>query len=437
MLVAIAVAGLVVIWRAVDTARSLDDAALQVEARALARHLTTGPDGRPALDLPASMRAALRQSDDDSLFVVTDAANHVLLSSDPESAARVAPFLPSQPGVFRAPPDSRHSHGVVGAVVSAGPWRLAIVQGREKGEALASSLFPSLLASGLIALAPIGVATVLIGIATVRYGLRPLRELSAAAASISPAQPGARLSVERLPGEAKPLVEAMNAALARLETALDGQRRFVGEAAHTLRTPLAVLTARLYALPEMPEVAALTQDVARMARLVDQMLKMARIESVPLDVSRPVMLRQVAVEAISLLAPVALRRRIELMLTETGPAPPVRGHHATLVIALTNLIENALAHAPPNTAVEVLIAPPATVAVLDRGPGVPEASRTRIFSRFVRGERAHANGAGLGLAIVAEIVAAHGGRVWVDAREGGGAAFVMDLSGARLGTPRR
>ncbi len=432
MIAAIVVAALVVVWRSVDTARSLDDAALEAEARALARHLTTSLDGRPALDLPASMRAAFRQSDDDSLFVVTDAANHPLLSSDPESAALVAPFLPPQPGIFRAPPDSRHPKGVVGALVSVGAWRLAIAQGREQGEALANSMLPRLLGSGLTALAPIGIATVLIGMATVRYGLRPLREISAAAASINPAQPGARLSEEKLPGEVKPLVEAMNAALARLETALAGQRRFVGEAAHTLRTPLAVLTARLDAMPEVPEVTTLKQDVARMARLVDQMLKMTRVESVPLDVSQPVMLRQVAVEAISLLAPVALRRRIDLMLTEKGPTIPVPGHQATLVIALTNLIENALAYAPPDTVVEVLITPPAMVAVLDRGRGVSEASRTRIFGRFERGEKAQADGAGLGLAIVAEIAAAHRGRVWVDAREGGGAAFIMDLSAARV-----
>jgi len=76
MLAAIVVAALVVAWRSVDTARSLDDAALASEARALARHLTTGLDGRPVLDLPASMRTAFRQSDDDNLFLVTDAANH-------------------------------------------------------------------------------------------------------------------------------------------------------------------------------------------------------------------------------------------------------------------------------------------------------------------------------------------------------------------------
>ncbi len=146
-----------------------------------------------------------------------------------------------------------------------------------------------------------------------RHGLRPLRAVSAAAAAIGPSRPGARLSVDRLPNEAKPLVEAMNAALTRLEAALAGQRRFVGAAAHALRTPLAVLTARLDAMAGDAHIAPLRRDVDRMARLVDQMLKMARLEAIPLDVSQPVMLHEVAVEAISLLAPVALSRGVELV----------------------------------------------------------------------------------------------------------------------------
>ena len=433
MLAAIAMAALAVTWLAVATARSLDDDALQVEARALARHLTAGPNGQPRLDLPAEMQRAFHRSDDESLYVVTDAANHPLLASDPRGEALLVPFLPSHPGVFRAPSNARHPDGMVGALVAAGPWRFVIAQGREQGEVLANTLLEHLLASGLTALVPIGLATVLVGIVTVRRGLRPLREVSAAAASINPAQPGVRLPETRLPGEIQPLVAAMNAALARLETALDGQRRFVGDAAHALRTPLAVLTARLDASSGGPDLPGLRQDAGRMARLVDQMLKMARVESVPLDVSQALKLRQVAVEVISLLAPAAIRRRIELVLTEAGPALPVLGNHAALVIALTNLIENALAYAPAGSAVEVVVACPATIRVLDHGPGVPHAERGQIFSRFQRGTSAAAGGAGLGLAIVAEIAGAHGGRAWMEARPGGGSIFVLELAAAPPG----
>ncbi len=99
----------------------------------------------------------------------------------------------------------------------------------------------------------------------VRYGLRPLRQISAAAASINPAQPGARLSEDMLPEEVKNLVEAMNAALARLENA----RRGVSSARQPTRCAARDSDcSRLDAMPEMPEVASLKQDAARMARLV-------------------------------------------------------------------------------------------------------------------------------------------------------------------------
>lgn len=427
MLTALGAVALVIIWQAVATARSMDDAALEVEARTLAGYLRAGPDGAPVLNLPLSLAASFRRSDDDSLFLVTDAANQLQLSSKPRTASLITPFLPSRPGLFRTPPDPRHPHGMVGAMVHAGPWRLAVAYGREQGEALANSMLPDLLTSSLTALVPISLVTVLIGFATVRFGLRPLREVSAAAAAISPTQPGARLSPARLPAEVQPLVEAMNAALARLETALAAQRRFVGEAAHTLRTPLAVLTARLDALPDLPAAAALSQDVTRMSRLVDQMLKLARIESVPLDTAQPVQLRQVAVEAISLLAPLAVRREVELVLAETVPSQDLVGNHAILVIALINLVENALLHAPAHSAVEVLIDRPYRIAVLDRGPGVPPQEQEQIFARFARGTGAQHAGAGLGLAIVAEIAAAHHGRVWLEPRPGGGAAFYLEL----------
>ena len=85
----------------------------------------------------------------------------------------------------------------------------------------------------------------MIGVLTIRHGLRPLRNASAAATRIGPGRTGVRLPSERLPGEILPLVGAVNAALGRLEQALDAQRRFVGDAAHALRTPLTVLTTRI------------------------------------------------------------------------------------------------------------------------------------------------------------------------------------------------
>jgi signal transduction histidine kinase len=147
-------------------------------------------------------------------------------------------------------------------------------------------------------------------------------------------------------------------------------------------------------------------------------------------------LRLVAAEAIADLAPLGLGHGVELALLGEE-AVPVQGNHAALVLAVTNLVENAIAYAPDGSLVEVDVVRPGTIRVLDRGPGVLPEFRFRILERFVRGPNSKEGGAGLGLAIVAEIAAAHRGTVRVDPRAGGGTAFALILTGDRMltGTP--
>ncbi len=277
-----------------------------------------------------------------------------------------------------------------------------------------------------------GAVVVASGVATLRLALRPLNRLSAAAALVGPEHPGVRLPEAGLPGELEPLVGAINTGLARLERAIEAQRRFGGDAAHALRTPLAVLTARIDLMADDAAKTALLADVDRMGRLVDQMLRLARLEGMPLERPGPVDLRAVAVEAVSALAPLSVARGIELSLESEGQAVVARGNRDALLLAAQNLIENALAHGPRGSRVEVRTAGPATLLVLDRGPGVAEAERATIFTRFRRGsaraqDGAGVSGAGLGLAIVAEIAAAHGGKARADGRPGGGAVFSLEL----------
>lgn len=429
MLASVMLAAAAVAWRTVATVRSLDDAALQSQARLVAGQLSAGSDGRPVLSQPEPLAAVFSASDGQSLFIVFDGQDVPIAMTDSRAVALVRPFLPSRPqaGYFRVPPSATYPDGLLGIVRPVGAWRVVVAQAQEQNEALVESLLRDFLLSALWLLLPIGGATVLIGVLTIRHGLRPLREASVAAGRVGPSHPGVRLPGTGLPEELMPLVGAVNQALARLEQALAAQRRFVGAAAHALRTPLAVLTARIDALPESAEAEALRADADRTTRLVGQMLTMARLEELPLDLSARVNLHRVAVEAISDLAPLAIGRRVELMLTEPPALLAVTGNHAVIVLALTNLLDNALTYAPPDSTVEVELAAPATIRVLDRGPGVMEAERSAIFGRFHRGQRAHPGGSGLGLAIVAEIAAAHGGAVRAEPREGGGAVFVLQL----------
>ena len=426
LVAAIGLAAIAVGWRAIVTARGLDDTTLQAQVAAIAGALTTASDGAPQLALPPELSGAFHAAGGSTAFVIADQTGRLRLASDGAVAAAIAPYLPVRDGLFRVAAFAGHPEGMLGYAARSGQWRVAVAQSREQSEALVNSLLAEFFSTGIVLLVLIGATAVLIALWTVRRGLRPLRVASVAAAAVQPTRPGVRLPEAGLPGEVAPLVAAVKA-LARLEGALSAQRRFVGDAAHTLRTPLAVLTARLDSLADGPGICALRHDVDRMARLIEQMLQMSRLDDLPLDISRPVDLRAAAVEAISALAPLAVRRGVELALTETTGVALVTGNQAALMIAVTNLIENALAHAPGGSLVEVAIGPPACISVLDRGPGVPETERTLIFERFGRGHAAHAAGAGLGLAIVAGIAAAHRGSVRVMGRDGGGAAFALEL----------
>ncbi|MBS0559175.1 MAG: sensor histidine kinase N-terminal domain-containing protein [Proteobacteria bacterium] len=431
----IALAASVVAWRTIATIKSLDDAALQSQARLVAQNVRDGPDGGPVLHMPSELSDAFAGADSGSLFVIADADNAVLLASDLRAADLLAPYLPPPPegGFFRVPPMAGFPDGLLGVLVPYGKWRVVVAQAHEQQEALVTSLVSDFAFSTVWLLVPIAGATVLIGVWTLRRGLAPLREASRAAAEIGPGTAGVRLPERRLPAEALPLVRAVNQALERLERALDAQRRFAGDAAHALRTPLAVLVARLDSAESAADMAALRQDAERLSRLVDQMLAIARLDGLPLDVSGPLDLRVVAASAVSALAPLAIARGVELALTGEAP-PPLRGNAAAVETALLNLIDNAIAHAPPGSTVEVELAAPASVRVMDRGPGVPPGQAAKLFDRFHSGR---SGGAGLGLAIVAGVAAAHGGSARVESRPSGGASFLLDLAGQHCGLAPR
>jgi len=266
----------------------------------------------------------------------------------------------------------------------------------------------------------------------VRRGLAPLRDVAENARKIDILRLDQRLDDTLAPVEIAPLVEGMNDALARLESGAAQLRRFVANAAHELRTPVAILIARLDAPRDENFTADLQRDAQRIRNIVEQLLATSRLgaqatrKPEALDLVR--LARDLAADA-ALLA-LQSRRRIEF----EGPAAPVFVSSYPFAIAsvLSNLIDNALRAEPAGGGVIVRVLDRGVIEVIDHGPGVAEQDRAAIFEPFWR-KSEETRGAGLGLAIARELMEALGGEISVHDTPGGGATFLLRFARANGG----
>ena len=265
---------------------------------------------------------------------------------------------------------------------------------------------------------------------TVRRGLNPLHELAAQAGAISVhnwkfrPSPGAKLA-----SELSPLVTAIETVLSRLQDSFRQQRDFTDDAAHELKTSVAILKSTLQALVHRPRTQLqyqegldrALQDCARLEDLLARMLRLARIERLTENGSRTKLptteLTSTCEAAISRMRSMADARNITLEF-ESPAAVSVRADPEDLELIWLNLLENAVQYSPAGSAVKIRVDPNggkmAEVSVTDCGPGIPAAELPHIFERFRRGDpsRARATGGfGLGLAICKALVDAYGGRI--------------------------
>lgn len=293
---------------------------------------------------------------------------------------------------------------------------------------------------------------VLVGWLGFRRAFRPLRSIEDTAAAIAAGDLTRRVPQRDANDEVASLARSINAMLTQIEASFGVRaaserrmRQFVTDASHELRTPLATVRgyAELYRQGAVtsPEATAsamvrIESEATRMAGLVEDLLTLARMDN-----RRPMQLASVDLTVVAGDAVQDARARVSdrsirlLGLDDSGLAPTVlHGDEARLRQVVTNLLANSVQHTPAGSPIEVLVGPRGEhirLEVRDHGAGIPPEDISRVFERFYRKDpargRQEQGGHGLGLAIVAAIVASHGGRVGVAPTRGGGATFVVDL----------
>jgi len=304
--------------------------------------------------------------------------------------------------------------------------------------------------SALIGLAVIATCA-LLGWFGVRRAFRPLTQIEDTAAVIAAGDLTRRIPEPTSKDEVASLARSLNSMLAQIEQSFavreaseERMRQFVADASHELRTPLAAVRgyAELFrqgAVGKPAEVAGamrrIEDEAIRMGGLVEDLLLLTRLDSQrPLE-KGPVDLTVLAADAVQDARALDSTRQVRLLGLEGDLAPTtIEGDEAKLRQVVTNLVGNAVNHTAPGTNIEIAVgssAGRAKLEVRDHGSGVDPVKARKVFERFYRIDasrvRGTGGGNGLGLAIVAAIVGAHGGRVGVTATPGGGATFIVDL----------
>ena len=222
-----------------------------------------------------------------------------------------------------------------------------------------------------------------------------------------------------------PLVTAVNQALDRLEEGFRLQRQFTADAAHQLRTPLAILRTRIETLDDRAAQQALHADIESMSRLVAQLLEIAELDTLVRDPGETADLRAVCAEVVGSIAPFAIAQHKDIALKGTDAPVLIQGNSEMIQRAIFNLAENAIKFTAKDTSVDVEVREDGSVRVRDCGPGIAEAERELIFQRFWRADRRRSDGAGLGLSIVRAVADDHGATIAVANLPGGGAEFTL------------
>ena len=425
-------------WVALSFSQRAYDRALLEIAREVSLRVG-GRSGRLEFDMPEPVREVLFTDPSDTVYYEVAAADGTLIAGDA--------IAPPVSRIARGNAEIYYDGNVGGVQVRVVELRLPpegasgrpaalvrIAETKVKRDELTREILLSVLLPQVLLILIAG--TIVWG--GVVRGLAPLERVRQAVALRTHRERGP-VPVVDVPGEVKPLVDAVNGLLGRLDHVLTLQTRFIADAAHQLKTPVAGLQAQMeLALRESdPQrireaLARMYPGLERLARLVSQLLSLARNEPDAVRSIRltPLDLNAAALEAATSWVPEALGKRIDLGLDSSVSPVMIRGEPVRLRELLDNLLDNALRYTPEGGRVTVRVGahPVPSVAVSDDGPAIPPHERARVFERFHRLLGTSRDGSGLGLAIALEIARLHGADIALeDDRDGVGNTFTVSF----------
>ncbi|WP_428991275.1 sensor histidine kinase [Methylocapsa aurea] len=259
---------------------------------------------------------------------------------------------------------------------------------------------------------------------SVRRGLKPLKAIADKAARIDLDSLGQEINAENVPKEVTPLIDSINGALRRLDASTTRMRRFTANAAHELRTPLAIMRARVESAREPTFETDLLRDVSHLQSIVEQMLIASRIAENQAALDQEVDLVETVWRIVADYLPLVAIGGRGIELDSGDKVVLVRGNERAIECVIANLLDNALCAEPLGGAVQVRIDENAIVEIADHGAGISAEDKDKVFEPFWR-KSEQTPGTGLGLAIARELMDRQGGRIWVEDAHGGGATFKL------------
>jgi two-component system sensor histidine kinase TctE len=400
-----------------DITSDLKTRTLENQARELLESMRVGQSGSLVVEPPADWQRVYRSARRRFVFTVFDATRRPLAWS--ANLDSPLPYIPVDSRGELGPVEFIGAGAARRAIIAArGPRGATVLVGRSDmdRDVLVDSLFEEG-SEQLTVIVPFALLGLVLIWLISWWSLRPIARASRDAARVGPRHPDMRISAGGLPREIQPPVEAVNGALDRLSRAYATERRLTADAAHELRTPLAVLNLRLQRAQLTGHIdwSAVERELAQMGRLVDQLLDLARKESLAREQGteeRPVVnLSRLVREAAATVLPLieAAGRELEI---DVPDSVQVRGNSDDLRDMVRNLLENAILHGRGKVSARIASLEKSsgrvTIEIADEGSGVPAGQEEAVFQRFRR-LSVDTPGSGLGLAIVRHVARSHGG----------------------------